>query len=233
MKSILTTGRRKAQWVWTSRAGFVQPWALVNSVPKSGTHLAKAILKGAGFRFAGHVGESELGLLSQSEAPNRIFATAHVIRPITGPGIRLLVFRDPADVALSMAVYIRGRADHPRRALLSGMSLGAAVELIFAGTGDLEPLAKRFQQMHDWAVASNARAIDFAAFKRAPQSLLDAVDAGSADLEAIAREIGRWNPTKRSGPVDDELEIKHALRQSDIRQVKAAFDVYEKIQSLT
>lgn len=107
MKSLLTASRRTAQWVWTSRAGLVRPWAVVNSVPKSGTHLAKAILKGAGFRFAGHVGESELRFLNQSETPNRAFATAHVTRPITGPGIRLLVFRDPADVALSMAVYMR------------------------------------------------------------------------------------------------------------------------------
>lgn len=176
MKSFLTSGRRTAQWIWTSRAGRIRPWVVANSVPKSGTHLAKAILRGAGFRFAGHVGDSELPLLTQSATVSRTFATGHVIRPMMGPGIRLLVFRDPVDVAFSMAVYIRGRADHPRRALLSGMSLGEAVDLTFHGTGDLEPLSERFQKMCDWAVSSDARAIDFRD-----------VQAGSADIAPCSR----------------------------------------------
>ncbi|MGR3312106.1 MAG: hypothetical protein ACU0D2_01995 [Roseovarius indicus] len=144
-----------------------------------------------------------------------------------------MVFRDPVDVAFSMAVYIRGRADHPRRALLSGMSLDDAIDLTFHGSGDLEPLSERFQRMFDWAVTSDARAINFVTFRQDPETLLRAVGAHTEDPDAIRREIGRWNPTKRTAPVEDELEIKHRLRNSGKCHIKAAYDVYEKIQSLT
>lgn len=229
----MATLRRTAQWAINSRLGRRQPSLLMNSIPKSGTHLVKDVLKGAGHHFTGHYGHTEQRYLSMQAEPGRYFATAHIAKPVTGPGMRLLVYRDPVDVALSMVIYIRSRADHPRNALLTGMPLSEAVTAVFAGIGNLEPLADRYAQMRDWASASQAKSVDFDAVKTDPASLLHAIGATSFSIDSVQRAMGKWNPTKRTTRSPEEIELKETLRHTPTSTVRKSIDVYQEIKSLT
>ena len=42
------------QNIYASRCGILTPEIIVNSIPKSGTHLVKSMLASQGFRFVGH-----------------------------------------------------------------------------------------------------------------------------------------------------------------------------------
>lgn len=233
MKTSLTRLRRTAQWAVNARMGRRQPSVLMNSIPKSGTHLVKAVLEGAGHQFAGHYGQTEQRYLSMPATSNPYFATAHIAKPVTGPGLRLLVYRDPVDVALSMVVYIRSRPDHPRSTLLADMPLTAAVTAVFEGIGDLEPLADRYAEMRDWARASDARPVDFDTVKTDPASLLHTIGTTDFDTDAVHRAMGKWNPTKRSTRSREEIKIKETLRHSSADTLRKTIDVYQEIKSLT
>lgn len=228
-----TVLRRSAQLFVRSCGGRHRPAILANSIPKSGTHFVKAVLKGGGYRYAGHYGETEHSRLAMVEPGGRFFATAHLTWPVTGPGMRLLIYRDPVDVALSMAIYIRSRWDHHNHARLSGMDLPGAVQAIFEGTDDFVPLARRYRAMADWAKASGARPVDFADIRADPASLLRLVGCTDHDPEKVAAEIRGWNPTKRTKKDPQEEQLKHALRRSQSEDVQRAVDVYQEIKSLT
>ena len=225
--------RRTLQWAWFSKCGVLQPSLLINSIPKSGTHLAKAILEGAGCRYAGHVGASELKFLKNKQMPKQVFMTAHISEPVKIECQKVLIFRDPIDVAVSMAIYIRSRKDHPRQRLFSEMSLIETINAIFSGFDELEPLAVRFDQMYKWAVSSQAQVINFSEIKKNPKDLLNIIGLDYYDEEKIDQKVHSWNPTKRTKPVANEFEIKDKLRRTNEIQVVKAVDVYQKIKSLT
>lgn len=233
MRTSLASTRRTVQWAINSRMGLRQPSLLMNSIPKSGTHLVISVLEGAGHSFAGHYGHSEQRFLSMSAEPNQTFATAHITKPITGPGQRWLIYRNPIDVALSMVIYIRSRADHPRTMLFKDLSLANAVEGVFNGIGDLEPLWERYLEMHDWALTSAAKPIDFDVVKRDPAMLLQSIGIGDFEKDKVNRAVGKWNPTKRTSHSIEELELKDSLRLSTSEPIRKTFDVYKKIKSLT
>lgn len=229
----LTTARRSVQWLLSSRFGARHPHILANSIPKSGTHLAKATLKGAGYRFVGHCGHTEQRFLSLDGSPNRDFATAHITQPMHGAGLRLLVYRDPADVAFAMAAYIRARPDHPRHRLFAKMQLAEAVHAIFEGAANLEPLPQRYARMRDWARLSGASTIDFYKIRNDPASLLRLVGASDYDPDAVTCAINGWNPTKRARRFGEEAGLKHDIRRSNMKTIRDTYDVYKEIQSLT
>jgi len=132
---------------------------------------------------------------------------------------------------VSMAAYIRTRRDHPRHIALGTMALGQAVEAIFAGIEDLEPLAQRYQAMWAWALASQALAINFAEVRQDPAKLLERIGTGGYDPASVARNIGRWNPTKRTKKDPAEKDLVAALRASSSQPIRETFDVYQEIQS--
>lgn len=232
-RRTLTTARRSVQWLLNSRFGARRPYVLANSIPKSGTHLAKAILNGAGYRFVGHCGHSEQRFLSLGDATNCNFATAHISQPVHGAGQKLLIYRDPADVAFAMAAYIRARPDHPRNRLFARMSLPMSVHVVFEGAGDLEPLAQRYARMRDWARLSGAKTIDFDNIRNDPASLLHLVGATDYSSDAVTRAINGWNPTRRAKRFSEEASLKHDIRNSNLAAIQEAYDAYKEIQSLT
>lgn len=230
MRKAFIATRRFAQLMYFSRLGWRQPSILANSIPKSGTHLVKAILEGGGYSFVGHYNTPELPQLKMVEGTTRSFATAHSNVPVTGPGRRLLVYRDPADVALSMALYVRSRVDHPRHRELAALSLQEAVIGIFEGTTEIQALPITYAKMLQWALASEARGVNFDAFRKNPAMLFDAIGEHVVDLESIERAMSRWNPTKRTKKHPREIELKEALRQMKRPSVQKTFEIYREMQ---
>lgn len=231
MRKALAILRRNAQLVVHSRLGLRRPTLLANSIPKSGTHLVKAILTGAGYSFVGHYGETEHALVRMSDSNTLNFATAHMTKPIVGPGRRLLVYRDPVDVAISMAVYFRNRTDHPRHTAVSGLSLEDAADAVFAGFDDLDALALRYNRLWDWAKASDALTIDYADVQEDPASLLRLISYDGYDAAQISASVGRWNPTKRDRKEPNEQVLKTVLRSSKSQPVQDAIAIYQEIRA--
>lgn len=233
MRQSATKLRRRIQHAWNSRLGTRQPSVLVNSIPKSGTHLVIEVLQGAGHTFCGHHGDTEHHLLEMTGQETRYFSTAHISKPVTGPGLRLLVYRDPVDVAFSLAFYIRSRVDHPRHAKFVQMNIEEAIQDIFDGDSDQEPLAQRFVSMFDWAKSSQARLIDFKTCRDDPAALLTLLGIHDYDTSKIHSSLNKKNPTKRDKKPAFEKELKSTLRNSDEPSIRSAFDVYQEIKSHT
>lgn len=232
MRKQFTSARRYIQMLSASRMGTRHPHILANSIPKSGTHLVKAILEGGGYQFAGHYNSPELSWLTMTDTPNRMFSTAHTNLPVTGPGMRMLVFRDPADVAMSWVLYARSRFDHPQHKVLSQMSVQQGVNVVFDGSAGIQALATTYGNMLDWARASDAIGVDFGDFKQDPKSLFDKLGDTQTDMDAITQAMGKWNPTKRTQKDPQEAEIKAELRASKESDVVKTYEIYAQMRDM-
>ncbi|NIY74009.1 hypothetical protein HCZ30_16410 [Marivivens donghaensis] len=229
MKKYIADNRRKIQLAINSQFGRLQPNILANSVPKSGTHLLKAILEGNGYKFVGHYNDQECGHLDISQERNRYFSTAHLNTATSTRGTRLLVYRDPADVALSMAIYLRNRWYHPQHKKFSSIPLADCVDLVFHGTQGLRPLWETYENKFKWANSVDAIGFDFSFLKSEPDKIFRVIGDNDVDLFAINRSINRWNPTKRSKRDPHEDELKREAQKSQKSSVIKCFDIYKKM----
>lgn len=230
MNKFLADTRRKLQLALNSRFGQRQPSILVNSIPKSGTHLIKAILDGNGYQFVGHYNGPEIQHIKMNSNSDKKYSTAHTQIPVTGPGMRLLVFRDPCDVAVSMALYVRARVDHPMNRRLNALSLEGAIDAIFDGSSGINSLSLTYQNRLNWARASQARGIDFNEFIKKPNVVFSTIGEANVDILTVKKSMQKWNPTKRTKKHPQEKELKEALRASNNINVRETHDLYKAMQ---
>ena len=232
MRNVLIKARRKTQLHYHSMMGLRKPGILANSIPKSGTHLIKAILEGGGYRFVGHYGGPEMKKIINCQGNDKFFATAHTNLP-SNAGIRnILVFRDPIDVAVSMALYIENRIDHTSHKFFSGSSLEQNVAKILQGGAGVKPLAITFRDRLEWAKKNDAKGLDFGIFVKDPRCVFDLIDDFDVDIDKAVLHMNKWNPTKRTKKHPDEKELKEGLRKLKCEELRACYDVYEELQNL-
>lgn len=232
--------RHRLQLAWHSRLGSRRPGLLVNSIPKSGTHLAMALLRAAGHRYAGFHRGARAPTLRLDPAGHGVFAVAHALEGrIAGTGRVVHLFRDPIDVAVSLVAYVRSRPDHPLHRRLGSLEPENAFDRVLDGVGELEPLAERFRRSTEWARAHGARCFSYRRMREDPQSFVEACGgsvgtrpAGSSDLDRGAR---RWNPTRRSRDLPGEDQWKVRLRESGdprIERLRACHRQLEELERL-
>ena len=125
--------------------------ALVNSVPKAGTHLLKrglALLPGVqalDLHFdirqpAGDVRASLLGLPPGAAATAHLVHSPEYVAALRGLDLaHLLVLRDPRDVALSLAEYIPTLRAHYLHDTFAGLSLEQRLTACICGLAEPRP----------------------------------------------------------------------------------------------
>lgn len=235
MTGLIADLRHRVQYALHSRLGLRKPQVLINSIPKSGTHLAHQYLKGAGMRYVGYVRGEESEAVPLVEGPRRSFVLAHVHRGmLPDAGECFLLYRNPVDVAVSMLAYFTARPDHPRHARFHARSCEENILEIIQGGDGFEPLAERYTSYRDWAVRNGAHAISFEEMRSAPLAFVQRcgdIDRSIDEATLLARNA-RWNPTRRVRKLEGEDSLKDELRKTIREKERRLWDAYQELQSL-
>ncbi len=227
IKQIISRGRADLQLLYHSRLQLRSSGILLNSLPKSGTHLIKAILQGMGHEFCGHYGAHSKFSITLTDGAKG-FYTAHTRKPLTGPGHRILCVRDPGEVALSLVHYTRSRQDHYLNNVYRDMPLAQALEDVFAGSDAANPLAKRYESFDIWAEQSEAETVDFADIRSNPAIMAELIGSDGFDTAAVLAEISKPNPTKRKSNRGEEHAFLQDFLASHSSLVKPCYDIYHR-----
>ena len=203
-----------------------RPRLVLNSVPKSGTHLLKEYLIASGEPFLGHI--DNLPRNNRFESRRQLgFITSHTLSPVNCEA-KFLLWRDPVEVCLSMLAYIRSRPDHRLYFTLRGLPYRQGAHLLLRGFDSQDGLAERYRNFSTWAIDNRATLIDFADLKSRPSGVMSDYFGIDISEEELSRARDKWNPTKRRRLLSGESELKteiSALIKSDYRDL---FDVYHQ-----
>lgn len=214
------------------------PGILINSIPKSGTHLLKSLLLCNGLKYGGHLSEYECQLVRHKRRLDKnSFLTAHISKfTAFNPDMTyVFLYRNPIDVMVSMAHYIKSRPDHPRHANFCTVKISILdlIHKLCEGQDIGESIDTRYKSMMTWSETTKSLNIDFQNIKNNPRSLFVKLNldcAASPDV-LLTSSINKWSPTKRKyNPYDAEL--KEALKQNPNRYLQNALSIYQEIKSL-
>ena len=223
--------RHYLQIMVSSRCYLRKPGTLVNSIPKSGTHLAKEILIQSGLKFAGHHHDRSFSHLEARKLDCSVFVTGHISKTPSQYMNNILITRNPVDVIYSMVSYIKRRRDHPRHAKVANLGFSVAAEKIIDGDIGLDPIFYRFVEYYKWAQHNGAHIVDFSLLKENPSDFIDIIgvplDKENIDLRPA---ILNWNPTRRRKKDKYEDDIKNSINKKIERSCPELFDLYFSVK---
>jgi sulfotransferase 6B1 len=205
------------------------PRVLVNTMPKSGTHLATGLLRSLPhMRFSGvHLtaydiardGAVDVGVLHRRLERVRMgqFASAHlpadpaIVDAVDALGYRtLFLYRDPRDMAVSDLHYILAFDRHPMHAALTALSPSERLSAVInglpgkrAGLPLLEPLADRCRAYRGWMARPGVLCVRF-------EDLVGSQGGGDdarqrAAVAAVAAHVDRPLSSAQAQRVADSL----------------------------
>lgn len=230
MSRHIAISRRFIQFQLNSFFGIRKPHVIINSIPKSGTHLVKQLLLTSQYRFVGHVGWSEENVFKSSSEINNLFVTAHIHKTDHPNANNYLLIRDPVDVAYSYMKYAINRIDHPyRNAIKECKTTEDKINRIVNGGRGIDPLSSLYQKMFIWATRNQANIISFDRIIQNPVEFCQLFNA-QINENNVGIALQKTTPTFRRSKDPEELTIKRILKTGPSKFAQTYQIYYEMME---